>query len=132
MANAQEHPVTPGGRATGGAQLPLPSMPEASRDRPGSRRLWTAVVLILLFASGIWLGRLLDPGAPAVARATPAPATTIVTRARPAPASCLTALDRGDLAIHLLVRGIRDRRLSDQLKSYLDAANVCRREVPPR
>jgi hypothetical protein len=134
MTKAQEHSVTPDDRAAGGARLPLPPVPEPSRgrDRPGYRRLWTAVVLVLLFVFGIWLGRLLDGGEPAVARATPATVTTIVTRAGRPPASCLTALDRSDRVVHLLVRGIRDRRLSDQLKSYLAAANACRREVSYR
>jgi hypothetical protein len=134
MTKAQEHSVTPDDRAAGGARPLLPPMPEPSRDRdrPGYRRLWTALVLVLLFAFGIWLGRLLDGGDPAVARATPAPVTTIVTRAGRPPAWCLTALDRSDRTILLLGRGIRDRRLSDQLKSYLKAATACRKEVSYR
>jgi hypothetical protein len=126
MTDAQERPATPGG-----APPPLPPMPEPTR-RSWPVRLWTAVVLTLLFAVGIWLGRLLTVADPAVAGAAPTPAsTTTTTLAGRAPASCISALDRGDLAIHLLVKGIRDRRLSDQLKSYLKAANACRKEVPP-
>jgi hypothetical protein len=104
-------------------------VPPPSSGRP-AYRLWIAVVLMLLFATGIWLGRLVDFSEPAVARVAPTPLTTIVTVPGRTPTSCVSALDRGDAAIQLLVRGVRDQRLTNQLKAYLKAANACRKEVP--
>jgi hypothetical protein len=132
MSNAQDHQATSGERAASGSRPRLPPVPPPSGGRSAYRRLWMAVVLTLLFATGIWLGRLVDFGEPAVARATPPPLTTIVTAAGRAPSSCVSALDRGDAAIHLLVKGVRDQRLTNQLNAYLKAANACRKDMPSR
>jgi hypothetical protein len=130
MSNARDHRPTSGERATSGSRPLLPPVPPPSSGRPAYRRLWIAVVLTLLFATGIWLGRLVDFSEPAVARVAPTPLTTIVTVPGRAPASCVSALDRGDAAIQLLVRGVRDQRLTNQLKAYLKTANACRKDVP--
>ncbi|HVD13851.1 MAG TPA: hypothetical protein VNK73_05335 [Actinomycetota bacterium] len=132
MTNAQDHPAAPSERGATGSRPQLPPVPPPSRGRPVYRRLWTAVVLTLLFATGIWFGRLVDFSEPAVARVTPTPLTTIVTVPGRAPSSCVSALDRGDAAIQLLVKGVRDQRLTGQLKSYLKAANACRKDMPSR
>jgi hypothetical protein len=129
MSNARDHRATSGERATSGSRPLLPPVPPPSSGRP-AYRLWIAVVLMLLFATGIWLGRLVDFSEPAVARVAPTPLTTIVTVPGRAPASCASALDRSDAAIQLLVRGVRDQRLTNQLKAYLKAANACRKDVP--
>jgi hypothetical protein len=126
MTDAQDHPGATGSRPQ------LPPVPPPSRGRRRYRQLWTAVVLTLLFAVGIAVGRLVDFSEPAAAQPTPTAATTIVTVPGRAPSSCVSALDRGDAAIHLLAKGVRDQRLTDQLKSYLKAANACRKEMPSR
>jgi len=130
MSNARDHRPTSGERATSGSRPLLPPVPPPSSGRSAYRRLWIAVVLTLLFATGIWLGRLVDLSEPAVAGVAPTPRTTIVTVPGRAPASCVSALDGGDAAIQLLVRGIRDQRLTNQLKAYLKAADACRKDVP--
>jgi hypothetical protein len=133
MTNAQDHPATPGERGAFGSRPQLPPVPPPSRGRPLYRRLGTAAVLTLLFAVGIWLGRLVDFSEPAAARVGPTtPLTTIVTAPARAPSSCVSALDRGDAAINLLVKGVRDKRLTAQLQSYLKAANACRKALPSR
>lgn len=129
MTSAQDHPASPDERGLGGSRPPLPPVPPPSR--PLYRRLGTAAVLTLLFAIGIWLGRLVDFSEPAAARVAPTtPLTTIVTVPARAPSSCVSALDRGDAAIQLLVRGVRDKRLTAQLQSYLKAASACRKALP--
>jgi hypothetical protein len=130
MSNARDHQATSGERAISGSRPQLPPVPPPSGGRPAYRRLWTAVVLTLLFAIGIWLGRLVDFTEPAVARVPPTPLTTIVTVPGRAPSSCVGALDRGDAAIQLLVRGVRDQRLTSQLQAYLKAADACRTDMP--
>ena len=129
MSNARDHRPTSGERATSGSRPQLPPVPPPSR--PLYRRLGTVAVLTLLFAIGIWFGRLVDFSEPAAARVGPTtPLTTIVTVPGRAPASCVSALDGGDAAIQLLVRGVRDQRLTNQLKAYLKAADACRKDVP--
>jgi hypothetical protein len=132
MTNAQEQPATPGERETSASRPQMPPVPPPSRGRRLSRWLWTAAVLALLFTIGVWVGRLVDFSGPAAAQPTPPPLTTTVTVPGRAPASCVSALERGEATIDLLVKGVRDQRLTDQLKSYLTAANACRKEMPSR
>jgi hypothetical protein len=130
MTSAQD-PASPDERGLSGSRPQLPPVPPPSR--PLYRRLGTVAVLTLLFAIGIWLGRLVDFSEPAAARVAPTtPLTTIVTEPARAPSSCVSALDRGDAAIKLLVRGVRDKRLTAQLQSYLKAASACRKALPSR
>ena len=132
MTSEQDHPASPGERGMVGSRPQLPPVPPPS-GQPVYRRLGTAALLTLLFAVGIWLGRLVDFSEPAVARVAPTtPLTTTVTVPARAPSSCVSALDRGDAAIHLLVGGVRDQRLTDQLKTYLEAAKACRKALPSR
>lgn len=130
MAEAHEDHFMPDAGGAGETRPVLPPVPEPAR-RLG--RLWTVLVLAVLLAFGIGLGRLLGGGEAAAAVATTAPAPpVVVTLPAAAPRSCLAALHHGDATVDLLVRGIRDRRLSEALKSYVTASKACRKEVPEK
>jgi hypothetical protein len=131
MAEAHEDRFMPDAGGAGETRPALPAVPEPAR-RLG--RLWTVLILAVLLASGIGLGRLLGGGEPAAASVTsaPAPPVVVVTVPAAAPRSCLAALRHGDATVDLLVHGIRDRRLSEALKSYVTASKACRKEVPEK
>ena len=131
MAEVHEDSFTPDARDAGGTRPALPPVPEPAR-RLG--RLWTVLTLAVLLAFGIGLGRLLGGGEAAAAGATtaPAPPPVVVTVPAAVPRSCLAALRRGDATVDLLVHGVRDRRLSEALKSYVTATRTCRKEVPEK
>jgi hypothetical protein len=128
MAEAHEDDFKP----DAGTRPQLPSGPDPAR-RFG--RLWTALAYASLVVLGIWLGHLMEGGA-AVADATPPPAAArpvvVTTVPAPAPESCIRALRRSDATIMLLARGVRDRRLSEMLKSYVNESRTCREEVSAR
>jgi hypothetical protein len=133
MSQAHEPSLTPDARGAGETGPQLPPVSEPARR---FTRLWTALALAGLLGLGIGLGRLLNLGEAQAADVAPAPPPAVVTVTAPppapAPGSCMVALRRGDATIALLVRGVRDRRLSDALKSYTQASKACREEVPTR
>jgi hypothetical protein len=123
MAEAHEGGSTP----DAGPGPGLPSLPEPPR-RLG--RLFVVLAYAGLVALGIWLGHLFGGDAAVADRTPPAPVAARV--ASPAPSSCISALHRSDATITLLVRNVRDRRLSEALKSYIRASRTCREEVSAR
>jgi hypothetical protein len=104
---------------------------------PAGRRTpsWTvaAVIALVCLLAGGGLGYLLHrPAAAAAPEPIPTAITSVVVQTRPvAPPACLQAAQRGDETIDLLVRNIRDRRLSLALKSYTTASQTCRKEASP-
>jgi|ERR671930_1588305 hypothetical protein len=131
MAQAHEPRPTTGAPGAGGT---WPALPPASEPARRLGRLWVALALGGLLLLGIGLGRLLGGGEAVAEGAAPAPVgpPIVVTVPAAAPESCLTALHRSDVSIVLLVHGVRDRRLADTLKSYMNASKACREEVPRR
>jgi hypothetical protein len=121
------------------AKVPAPHTPElAPPPAPESHQRipsWavTAVIAVACLLAGGGLGFLLRSPAPA-----PVPIPTVVTQTvvrtetKPvAPRACLETARRGDQAMDLLVRNVRDRRLAAALKAYTTASQACRREASP-
>jgi hypothetical protein len=111
--------------------------PPAVAPAPASRQIpsWTvaaAIALVCLLTGG-GVGYLLHrPAASPSPAPTPTVVTTTVVQTRTVAAPpCLQAAQRADETIYLLVRNIRDRRLSLALKSYTEASQACRKEAPP-
>jgi hypothetical protein len=111
--------------------LAPPQAPESHRRIPS----WAvpAVIAVVCLLAGGGLGFLLHSPAPA-----PVPIPTVVTQTvvrtetKPvAPRACLETARRGDEAMDMLVRNIRDRRLASVLKAYTSASQACRREASP-
>jgi hypothetical protein len=125
MAEAHEGGSTP----EAGPGLRLPSLPEPPR-RLG--RLLVVLAYAGLVALGVWLGHLVGSDAAVAGAPAPAASPVAVRAASPAPDSCISALHRSDATITLLVRGVRDRRLSETLKSYIRASRICREEASAR
>jgi hypothetical protein len=111
-------------------KIPTLASPPASRPRPS----WAAAAIATacLLAGG-GLGYLLRSPAPSPEPAPTAITQTVVrTKTKPvAPQACLEAARRGDETIDLLLRNIRDRRLSSAVKAYTTASQACRRQASP-
>jgi hypothetical protein len=131
---AQEQPNGTAGAKELVPQTPEPAPPQAPEP---NRRIpsWAvpAVIAVVCLLVGGGLGFLLRGPAPA-----PVPIPTVVTRTvvrtetKPvAPPACLETAQRGDEAMDLLVRNVRDRRLAAALKAYTTASQACRREASP-
>jgi hypothetical protein len=92
----------------------------------------TAIAVACLLAGG-GLGYLLHSPAPSP-EPVPAVITQTVVRTQTravVPRACLETARRGDQAMDLLLRNIRDRRLSSAVKAYTTASQACRREASP-
>jgi hypothetical protein len=103
--------------------------PPAERQAPR----WTvpAVMALVCLLAGGGLGYLLHSPAP-----LQPPTSTVITSVVPrpklvSPPACIETARRGDEAIDLLIRNIRDRRLSSALKAYTEASQACRKEASP-
>ncbi len=112
-----------------GNRTGLLSGPRLAWRRPG----WAvaAVVALICLLVGGGVGYLLPRPATGAAE----PAVTIVMsvpQTRMAvPRSCLEAARKGDATINLLVQNVRDRRLNQALKDYIEASQACRNEASP-
>jgi hypothetical protein len=131
---AQEQPNGTADAKEAASQTPEPAPPQAPESH---RRVpsWAvpAVIAVACLLAGGGLGFLLHSPAPA-----PVPIPTVVTQTvvrtetKPvAPPACLETARRGDEAMDLLVRNVRDRRLAAALKAYTTASQACRREASP-
>jgi hypothetical protein len=92
----------------------------------------TATAIACLLAGG-GLGYLLRSPAPSL-EPVPAVITQTVVRTQikvVVPRACLDTARRGDEAMDLLLRNIRDRRLSSAVRAYTTASQACRREASP-
>lgn len=110
-------------------ELPAPQPAESPRRIPSWALPALIAVACLLLGGG--LGYLLRSPAPVP---IPTVVTQTVVRAVTKPVSppaCLEAARRGDEAIDLLVKNVRDRRLASALKAYARASQACRREASP-
>ena len=112
---------------------PTVGAPPAGRRMPS----WAVPAVLLLalmcLLVGGGLGYLLHSPAPSPESIpTVITQTVIRTETKPvAPRACLEAARRGDEAMDLLVRNVRDRRLAAALKAYTTASQACRREASP-
>jgi hypothetical protein len=126
-AQQAEHqqPAEPGTRTV--------EAPPAGRRVPSWRVPAVVVLALLCLLVGGGLGFLLRGPAPApVTIPTVVTRTVVRTETKPvAPPACLATAQRGDEVIDLLVRNIRDRRLTIALKAYTTASQACRREASP-
>ena len=128
-----------------GAEPPQAGQEDAERGEreipalppPPGRRLprWVvpAVIAFVCLLAGAGLGYLVHRPA-----ASPEPVPTVLTRTvtvtktKPvAPPACLETARRGDESIDLLLRNVRDRRLSLAMKAYTVASQACRKEASP-
>jgi hypothetical protein len=131
------------GTADRWAQLERPSRESGPVPAPAPRRsrrpvvlgLAAVVLMAVLFAAGISLGRGLGPTRPAEAEpADPSPVTTVLSTttatatvpASVAPRACLDTARFGDQVIALLTANVRDQRLDVALKRYTQASQRCR------
>jgi hypothetical protein len=92
-----------------------------------------AVIAIACLLAGGALGYLLRRPAPSP-EPVPALLTQTVVKAQTksvVPRACLETARRGDQTMDLLLRNIRDRRLSSAVKAYTTASQACRREASP-
>jgi hypothetical protein len=115
-------------------QRTLGAAPLQARERHRRIPSWalTAVITFVCLLAGGGLGYLLRGPTP-----SPVPVPTVVTKTvvrtvtKPvAPPSCLETARRGDEAMDLLVRNVRDRRLAAALKAYTSASQACRKQAP--
>jgi hypothetical protein len=110
---------------------PKVATPPAARQVPS----WAvpAVIALVCLLAGTGLGYLLhSPAAVPLQPTTSTVVTSIVPQTKlVAPPSCLETARRGDETMDLLVRNIRDRRLSLALKAYTMASQACRKEASP-
>jgi hypothetical protein len=117
-------------------QEPAGPVKPALEAAPAGRRVpsWAvpAVLVLVCLLVGGGLGYLLHH--PAAATAQP-PVSTVIRTApqikEVAPSACLQTAQRADETIDLLVRNVRDRRLSSALKAYTEASQACRKQAPP-
>jgi hypothetical protein len=113
------------------AATPKAATPPAARQVPS----WAvpAVIALVCLLAGTGLGYLLhSPAAVPLQPTTSTVVTSIVPQTKlVAPPSCLETARRGDETMDLLVRNIRDRRLSLALKAYTMASQACRKEASP-
>lgn len=128
-------PAQPNGkREDGGSPKPKPPTPPSPlAGRPRLTWAAAAAIAIACLLGGGGLGSLLHRPAPSP---EPVPAvitqTVVKTQTKPVvPGACLETARRGDEAIDLLLRNIRDRRLSSTVKAYTTASQACRREASP-
>ncbi|HZD72175.1 MAG TPA: hypothetical protein VFA45_25635 [Actinomycetes bacterium] len=113
-------------------QAHAPALGPRPRRRALSWAAPAAIALVCLLAGG-GLGYYLH-GPPASPELTPTVITQTVVRTETkpvAPRACLEAARRGDESIDLLLRNVRDRRLSLALKAYTTASQACRQEASP-
>ncbi len=118
---------------------PEPGEPEGQQpDAPAPTRrtpTWVvpAVIALVCLLAGGGLGYLLHrPAAASLEPVAPAVITRTIVRDKPvAPPACLEAARRADETMDMLVRNVRDRRLSLALKAYTVASQACRREASP-
>jgi hypothetical protein len=133
-------PASPGepenaGEAT--PALPPPEKPAAVAAPADSRQLPTwalpAVIALVCLLVGGGLGFLLHR--PAATSAQPTTSTVVVSTVpetkQIAPPACLESARRADVVIDLLIRNIRDRRLTMALEAYTEASQACRKEASP-
>ncbi len=138
---AQENQENSTGTAEAGASKPEQVEPrDAERQEPQApgppeRQLpnWAvpAVIALVCLLAGGGLGYLLHRPA-----ASPEPVPTVITRTvvrdKPvAPPACLETARRADQSMDMLLRNVRDRRLSLALKAYTVASQACRKEASP-
>jgi hypothetical protein len=114
----------------GSLERPQPVAQAPRRRGPGWALVAAVALACLLVGGGI--GYLLHRPAASVEVAAPAVVTRTVVRDKPvAPRACLETARRGDETMDMLVKNIRDRRLSLALKAYTVASQACRREASP-
>jgi len=112
-------------------QKPAAAAPAADRQLP----TWAlpAVVALVCLLVGGGLGFLLHR--PAAISAQPTTSTVVVSTLPEtksvAPPACLESARRADVVIDLLIRNIRDRRLTMALEAYTEASQACRKEASP-
>jgi hypothetical protein len=121
------------GEGHGNPRPEAPTLAPSPAGRPRPTWASAAAIAIACLLGGGGLGSLLHRPAPSP---EPVPAvitqTVVKTQTKPVvPGACLETARRGDEAIDLLLRNIRDRRLSSTVKAYTTASQACRREASP-
>jgi hypothetical protein len=117
--------------ADAGHREPKALAPRPRPERQVPRWAASAVIALVCLLAGSGLGYLLHSPAPG-----PAPDPIVVTHTVPklkivSPPACLETAKRGDQSMDLLLRNVRDRRLSLALKAYTVASQACRKEASP-
>jgi hypothetical protein len=114
--------------------LSLPPTTRPSRRTQQLALVVNLLLVVLVLAVGVALGRATTPGQEA-ARTTPAPvASTVVSQLRVetrVPEACLDTAELGDEIIARLNRNQRDGRLFLALRDYTIASQSCRRAATP-
>ncbi|HZD00525.1 MAG TPA: hypothetical protein VFA46_10155 [Actinomycetes bacterium] len=125
----EPEPPEPGPPEPGPAE-PAVTPPSPSRQVP-SWAMPAVIALVCLLAGG-GLGYLLHSPPVPLQATTSTVVTSIVPQAKlVSPPACLETARRGDETIDLLIRNVRDRRLSLALKAYTEASQACRKEASP-
>ncbi len=115
--------------------VPSPVVPATMWERARANRVAVVIAVGCLLA-GIGLGYLLprasarDTSPPSVTAAVPTTLPAVPPRAV-APPACLETARRGDVVVDLLMRNIRDQRLTLAFKAYTEASQACRKEASP-
>jgi hypothetical protein len=130
-------PAQPNGNGEGhGGPRPEPEAPARAPSpvsRPRPNWIVAAAIATACPLAGGGVGYLLHSPAPSP---EPVPAVITQTVVRPqtkvvVPRACLDTARHGDETMDLLLRNIRDRRLSWAVKAYAAASQACRREASP-
>jgi hypothetical protein len=112
-----------------------PPIPPVRDSRRRLRRVdlliaLSAIALLLVgFLLGAAVTRAGTPESPAAEASPPATVTTLAPRPAPPPTECLVAVERADAAIAYLVGNIRDQRLSDTIREFVESRRACQAAV---